>query len=98
MAYMINDECMACGICNAARVCPNEAITEGDEISVVDPSRCTECVGANPGPVCIPDCPAQAVELDPSHEESTGGTASKMVFAAPGGDPQIVLCGIVDLE
>jgi Fe-S-cluster-containing hydrogenase component 2 len=88
MAYMISDECMACGICNAARVCPNGAITEGDMISVVDPSRCTECVGANPAPVCIPDCPAQAIVLDTSHRESEQELLAKWRSLHPGETPK----------
>ncbi|NIT03898.1 4Fe-4S ferredoxin, partial [Candidatus Saccharibacteria bacterium] len=42
MAYLINDECTSCGICEAE--CPNEAISEGEDIFVIEPDRCTECV------------------------------------------------------
>jgi ferredoxin len=89
VAYKINDDCLACGICNAARVCPNGAITEGDEIAVVDPSRCTECVGANPAPVCIPDCPAQAVMLDSAHQESREELLAKWRSLHPGEEPKL---------
>ena len=44
MAYMITDECIMCGLCAAE--CQNDAITEGEERFVIDPDRCTECVGA----------------------------------------------------
>ena len=44
MAYKIIDECIACGAC--AEECPNDAISEGDEIFVIDPALCTECVGS----------------------------------------------------
>lgn len=89
MAYMINEDCMACGICNAARACPNGAITEGEEISVVDPNKCTECVGANPAPVCIPDCPAQALILDPAHQESREQLLAKWRTLHPGEEPRL---------
>jgi ferredoxin len=34
VAYVITDECIACGACEME--CPNEAISEGDEIYVGD--------------------------------------------------------------
>ena len=43
MATMITEECINCGACEPE--CPNEAISEGDDIYVIDPARCTECVG-----------------------------------------------------
>ena len=42
MATMITEECINCGVCEPE--CPNEAITEGEETFVIDPSLCTECV------------------------------------------------------
>jgi ferredoxin len=41
MAYIINDECIACGVC--VDECPVEAISEGDDIYVIDPELCTDC-------------------------------------------------------
>ena len=35
MAYVINDECISCGVC--ADECPVEAISEGDDKYVIDP-------------------------------------------------------------
>lgn len=43
MALMIIDECISCGLCIAE--CPNQSISEGDPIYVIDPHLCTECVG-----------------------------------------------------
>ena len=43
MALLITDECINCDVCEPE--CPNEAISMGEEIYVIDPSRCTECVG-----------------------------------------------------
>ena len=41
MAYVINEDCIACGSCISE--CPVEAISEGD-IYVIDPDICTDCV------------------------------------------------------
>lgn len=41
MAYVISDECVACGSC--AAVCPAEAISEGDGKYVIDADACLEC-------------------------------------------------------
>ncbi|NOX40155.1 MAG: 4Fe-4S ferredoxin, partial [Alphaproteobacteria bacterium] len=43
MALMIIDPCTACDACEP--VCPNEAITAGDPFYIIDPMKCTECVG-----------------------------------------------------
>ena len=50
MALMIIDTCTACDACEP--VCPNKAITVGNPIYVVDPLKCTECVGAEDEPQC----------------------------------------------
>ena len=43
MATLITDDCINCGACEPE--CPNEAIREGDEVYVIDPELCSECVG-----------------------------------------------------
>jgi len=48
MALMIVETCTACDACEP--VCPNKAITAGNPIYVIDPLKCTECVGAEDGP------------------------------------------------
>ena len=53
MAHKINDECISCGAC--ASECPVEAISEGDEIYVIDAETCTDC-GA-----CVEVCPVEAI-------------------------------------
>lgn len=68
MAYVINDECIVCGACEPE--CPNEAISEGDEIYIIDPDRCTECVGFYDESQCALACPVDACVPDPDHEES----------------------------
>ena len=52
MAYIINDDCTACGTC--IDECPVEAISEGD-IYKIDPDLCTDC-GA-----CADVCPVEAI-------------------------------------
>ena len=68
MALMITDECINCAVCEPE--CPNEAITEGDEIFEIDPSKCTECVGHFDEPQCRMVCPVDCIPNDPDKEES----------------------------
>jgi ferredoxin len=68
MALMINEECISCGVCLPE--CPNEAISEGDPIYIINPGLCTECVGFYDEPQCVNVCPVEAVVLDPNHKES----------------------------
>jgi len=39
MALKITEECISCEACEPE--CPNQAISEGDEIYTIDPNRCT---------------------------------------------------------
>jgi ferredoxin len=68
MALLINDDCTACDAC--VPVCPNEAITAGSPIYVIDAAKCTECVGAHDDPQCIDVCPADCIVPDPNNAES----------------------------
>ena len=68
MALMITDECINCDVCEPE--CPNDAISAGDEIYVIDPAKCTECVGFYDEPQCVAVCPVDCIPLDPDHEES----------------------------
>ena len=52
MAYIINDDCIACGAC--AEGCPVEAISEGDGKYVINADTCIDC-GA-----CADACPVGA--------------------------------------
>ena len=68
MALTIVDGCTACDACRP--VCPNEAITAGDILFVIDPLRCTECVGAEDEPQCKLACPADCIVQHPDFVES----------------------------
>jgi ferredoxin len=68
MAYKITDECISCGACETE--CPNEAISEGETIYIIDPDRCTECVGAADSSKCADICPVGAPVPDPDRQES----------------------------
>jgi ferredoxin len=68
MALMITDECINCDVCEPE--CPNEAISMGEEIYVIDPALCTECVGHYDEPQCIEVCPVDCILVDPEHEET----------------------------
>jgi ferredoxin len=68
MALLINDACTACDACEP--VCPNNAITAGNPIYVIDALKCTECVGAEDEPQCKLVCPADCIVPNPDFEES----------------------------
>jgi ferredoxin len=68
MALMITEDCTACDACRPA--CPNEAITAGDTLFVIDALRCTECVGAKDEPQCKLVCPADCIVANPDWPES----------------------------
>ena len=68
MALMIIDECAVCGAC--LDECPNEAISEGDPYYVIDPDKCTECVGFFNEPQCIDVCPVDAIVPNPDYVET----------------------------
>lgn len=68
MALMIVDACTACDACEP--VCPNEAITAGPSIYVIDPMKCTECVGEEDEPQCKLVCPESCIVPNPDWEES----------------------------
>ncbi len=68
MAYKITDDCISCGACESE--CPNSAISEGQTTYVIDPDKCTECVGAHSSSKCAEICPVDAPVPDPAHKES----------------------------
>src|SRR5512147_2484693 len=68
MALLITDECINCDVCEPE--CPNNAITQGDEIYIIDPDKCTECVGHFDTPQCREVCPVDCIPEDPNHVET----------------------------
>lgn len=68
MALTINDECSACDACVDA--CPNEAISAAKPYYVIDPARCTECVGAEDEPQCRLVCPVGCIVDHPDYRET----------------------------
>jgi cobalamin biosynthesis Co2+ chelatase CbiK len=67
MAYKISDDCLSCGACEAD--CPNQAIHEGPGHYVIEPAKCTECVGAWTDPKCAEVCAVAAPKPDPALRE-----------------------------
>ena len=68
MALKITDQCINCDVCEPE--CPNAAISMGEEIYVIDPRKCTECVGHFDEPQCVQVCPVDCIPLDPEHVET----------------------------
>ena len=68
MATKITEDCINCGACEDE--CPNGAISMGDEIFVIDPSMCTECVGFSNEQACAAACPPEVCVLDPDRVET----------------------------
>lgn len=56
MAYKITDKCISCGACE--QECPTGAISQGDDIYVIDPEKCIECG------TCRAVCPVGAPEQE----------------------------------
>ncbi|MGD8407758.1 MAG: YfhL family 4Fe-4S dicluster ferredoxin [Thiohalophilus sp.] len=68
MSLLITDECINCDVCEPE--CPNNAISQGEEIYEIDPNLCTECVGHFDEPQCIEVCPVDCILVDPDNEET----------------------------
>ena len=62
MALKITDDCTNCDACVSE--CPNEAISEGDDIYIINPDLCTECVGFHEETQCAEVCPVDCCVAD----------------------------------
>ena len=72
MSTMITVECINCGACEPE--CPNEAISQGEDIFVIDPQLCTECVGFHEQEACAAVFPVDCCIPDPNIVELKGST------------------------
>ena len=78
MSLKITDECINCDVCEPE--CPNQAISMGETIYVIDPAKCTECVGFHDEPQCAAVCPVDCCVDDPDHRESEEQLLAKKAF------------------
>lgn len=77
MALIINQLCVNCDVCEPA--CPNQAITQGETIYLIDPQRCTECVGHFDEPQCVVVCPVECIDKDADHVETEDQLLAKLM-------------------
>ena len=82
MATIITEECINCGACEPE--CPNQAITQGEDIYVIDPALCTECVGFHDEEACAAVCPVDCCVVDPTNPETEADLLSRR--NCPGSD------------
>jgi len=75
MALTITDECINCDLCDPE--CPNEAISMGDDIYIINPLLCTECVGHHEISQCTEVCPVDCIITDPDNIESEAQLLAK---------------------
>lgn len=68
MSLFITDECINCDVCEPE--CPNAAISQGDEIYIIDPNLCTECIGHYETSQCVDVCPVDCILPDPENKET----------------------------
>ena len=77
MALKIASNCINCDVCEPA--CPNNAIFQGEEIYVINPALCTECVGHHDEPQCVVVCPVECIDPDPAHVETQPQLLAKLL-------------------
>ena len=72
MANLITEDCVSCGACR--HVCPSAGISRGvngSDVFVIDPTRCTECVGFFHTQQCARVCPIDdCCVVDPDNVET----------------------------
>jgi ferredoxin len=86
VSYKIVETCISCGACESE--CKNEAISEGDTIYVIDPDKCTECVGISQEPRCIEICPLDdCIVPNPDNKEDKASLLEKWRKLHPGETP-----------
>jgi len=86
LALLITEHCINCDVCEPE--CPNDAISMGEIVYVIEPSKCTECVGHFEQPQCIEVCPVDCIIPDPDVVESHEQLAKKYrSLTEPQSDP-----------
>jgi ferredoxin len=86
MAFKITEDCISCAACETE--CPNEAISEGEDIFVIDPNKCTECVGFYDTQQCADVCPVDCCIPDPDHKESRDELLARFKKLHPDKEPK----------
>jgi len=76
---------MNCGTCKIE--CSNDAISTVDDRCVIDPEKCTECVGNFESSKCAEACPLSICVPDPAHLESKEQLLEKWKKLHPGQTP-----------
>ena len=85
MSLKIIDTCINCDVCEP--VCPNKAISQGIDYYVIDPAKCTECVGHFDAPQCVEVCPVDCIPLDPLYAETHEQLMQKFFRLTGGNKP-----------
>lgn len=88
MALMITDECINCDVCEPE--CPNGAISQGAEIYVIDPAKCTECVGHFDAPQCVVVCPVDCIPINPDCVETPEQLKRKYLALVGGAEAGVI--------
>ena len=78
MSLMITSECINCDVCEPE--CPNAAIYEGKDHYLIDPMRCTECIGHYDTPQCTEVCPVDCIPRDTALDESREQLMQKYIM------------------
>jgi ferredoxin len=81
MATYITSECINCGAC--VTECPNNAITQGADVYVIDGAQCTECVGFHTAEACQAVCPVTCCLPDPNRTEAEAVLIARAVVLHP---------------
>ena len=87
MSYRITEDCIYCAACKPE--CRNGAIIEGDVYYIINPDKCTECVGWFESPKCAEVCPVNAAVPDPNCKESREHLLEKGKKLHPGDMPAV---------
>jgi ferredoxin len=51
----------------------------GETIYVIDPNKCTECVGHFDEPQCVQVCPVECIPVNPDHVETKEQLMTKYI-------------------